>query len=79
MTVHQNLPVYEVKLWSIDGSQCLDVKLNKLHRPVITTLNNPIIADLKRRHPYLKGIHFDCEDDRDQHPVHLILGVGDIA
>ena len=71
-TVHQNLPVYEVKLCSVDGSQCLDVKLNKLDRPVITTLNNPRIADLKRRHPYLKGIHFDCEDERDQHPVHLI-------
>ena len=76
-TVQQNLPVYEVRLWSTDGSQCLDVKLNKLDRPVITTLNNPRIADLKRKYSY--RIHFDCEDERDQHPVHLILGVGDIT
>ena len=53
--------------------------MNKLDRPAITTLNNPRIADLKRKHPHLKGIHFVCEDKRDQHPVHLILGVGDIA
>ena len=78
-TMHQKFPVYGVKLWSTDGINSLDVKLNKLDRPVLTTLNNPRIADLKKKFPYLNGIQFDCEDEREQHPIHLILGVGDMV
>ena len=78
-TMHQKFPVYDVKLWSIDRINCLDVKLNKLDRPVLTTLNNTRIADLKEKFPYLNGIRFDCEDKREQHSIHLILGVGDMA
>ena len=78
-TVYQTFPVYDVKFWSTDEIKSLDVKLNKLDRPVLTTLNNPRIADLKKKFPYLNGIQFDCEDERGQHPIHLILGVGDMA
>ena len=67
------------KLWSTDGRNSLDVKLNKLDKPVLTTLNDPRMADLKKKFPYLNGIWFDCEDVREQHPIHLILGVGDMA
>ena len=50
-TVHQKFPVYDVKRWSTDRINSLDVKLNKLDRPVLTTLNNPRIADLKKKFP----------------------------
>ena len=76
-TMHQKFPVYDVKLWSTDGINCLDVKLNKLDRPVLTTLNNPRIVDLKKKFPHLNRVWFDREDEREQHPIHLILGVGD--
>ena len=78
-TVHQKVPVYDVKLWSADWINSLDVKLNKLDKPVLMTLNDPRIADLKKKFPYHNGTRCDCEDVREQHPNHLILGVGDLA
>jgi hypothetical protein len=78
-TVRQKLPIYDVKLLSTDGKEELDVQLTMLDKPVITTLKNPEIAELKKKFPYLRGLCFDNEDERDQHPIHLILGVGDLA
>ena len=80
ITMHQKFPVCDVTLWSTDGINCLDAKLNKLDRPVLTTLNNPRIADLKKKFPYLNRVWFDCEDEREQYPIHLIhiMGVGDM-
>ena len=78
-TVNQKMPCYKVTLKSTDGSQSLDFKVSKLDRTVLTTLTNPGIHGLKEAHPHLKGIQFDNEDDRPSHPIHFILGAGDIA
>ena len=78
-TVRQKLPIYDVKLVSTDGKEELDVQLTMLDKPVITTLKNPEIGELKKKFPYLRGLCFDNEDNREQHPIHLILGVGDLS
>ncbi len=78
-TVNQKMPSYNVTLKSTDGKQSLDLKVNKLDRPVLTTLSNLDMHGLKKTHQHLKGIHFHNEDDRPNHPIHLILGAGDIA
>ena len=78
-TVRQKLPIYDVKLLSTDGKEELAVSLTMLDKPVITTLSNPKIGELKKQFPHLRGLCFDNEDDREQHPIHLILGVGDLS
>ena len=78
-TVRQKLPIYDVKLFSTDGKEELAVSLTMLDKPVITTLSNPKIGELKTQFPHLRGLCFDNEDDREQHPIHLILGVGDLS
>ena len=78
-TVRQKLPIYDVKLLSTDGKEELAVSLTMLDKPVITTLSNPKIGGLKKQFPHLRGLCFDNEDDREQHPIHLILGVGDLS
>ena len=79
-TVRQKLPIYDVKLLSTDGKEELAVSLAMLDKPVITTLSNPKIGELKKQFPHLiRGLWFDNEDDREQHPIHLILGVGDLS
>ena len=70
-TMHQRLPIYYKKIWSIDGKQGLDVKLTMLDKPVVTMLNNPRIEKLKNQYPCLRALQFDNEDDQDQHPIHL--------
>jgi hypothetical protein len=78
-TTTQKLPVYNVEIQSTDGKYSINTKVNKLDRPVLTTLNNPRITKLKKKYPHLAGIRFDSEDDKTDHPIHIILGAGDIA
>ena len=78
-TVKQKLPVYNVTIQSLDGTYTVPIKVNKLDRPVLATLNNPGFNQLKTKYPHLNGIHFDNEDEKLQHPIHIILGAGDFA
>ncbi|CAB4000004.1 Hypothetical predicted protein [Paramuricea clavata] len=52
-TVRQKLPLYDVKLLSTDGKEELNVSLTMLDKPVITTLSNPKIGELKKQLPHL--------------------------
>ena len=61
------------------NSICFQVKANKLDRPVLTTLPNPDIKNLKKKYKYLQGLDFSNEDDDHKHPVHIILGAGEIT
>jgi hypothetical protein len=77
-TTTQKLPVYNVEIQSTDGKYSINTKVNKLDRPVLTMLNNPRTTKLKK-YPHLPGTRFDSEDDKTDHPIHIILGAGDIA
>ena len=77
--VKQKLPLYSMQINSTDGKYTLDIKANKLDRPILTTLPNPNIKQLKQRYPHLAGLTFDIEDDNKGHPIHIILGAGDIS
>ena len=77
--VKQRLPVYNIQVHSTDMKYTLDLKVSRLDRSAITTLANPRIKSLKIRYPYLEGLQFDNEDDKPNHPIHIILGAGDIA
>ena len=78
-TIKQKLPVYNVVIQSLDGKFTVPIKVNKLDRPVLATLSNPRITQLKSKYPHLEGITFDNEDEKLQHPIHIILGAGDYA
>ena len=77
-TVRQKFPIYYVKLLSTDGKKELVVSLTMLDKPVITTQSNARIRKLKKL-PRLRGLCLDSEDEREKHPLYLILGVGDIS
>ena len=91
ITVRQKFPVYKVTIQSIDfidGTFTVPLKVNNLDRPVLATLSNSRINQLKSKYPRLDGITFDNEDDKLQHPIsyihhiyiiHIIFGAGDFA
>ena len=37
------------------------------------------MKEMKGKYPYLAGLQFDNEDEKNQDPVHIILGAGDIS
>ena len=79
MTLTQTLLAYKIQLHSTDGKYSIDIKINKLDRPVLTTLTNPRITNLKRKYPHLSELQLDNEEEKDQHPIHTILGAGNIV
>ena len=79
MTATQKLPAYKIQQHSTDGQYSIDVKVNKLDRPVLTALTNPRITNLKRKYLYLSGLQFNNEHVKNQQPIYIILGAGDIA
>ena len=40
---------------------------------------NPKYPELLARHPYLKGVKMDDNDQKNELPVHLILGASEFA
>ena len=43
--VKQKLAVYNIRIHSLDGQHVLELKVNRLDRPVLTTLPNPGIGN----------------------------------
>ena len=70
MTLTQTLLAYKIQLHSTDGKYSIDIKINKLDRPALTTLTNPRITNLKREYPHLSELQLDNEEEKDQHPIH---------
>ena len=52
-----------------------DVNVSKVERPQLMTLKNPGYKRLLERHPHLERVVMDDEDDKNDLPVHLILGI----
>jgi len=71
--------VYKMQLASLDGSFNMEIDVTKAYKPQLLELGNPRYGKLIAEHPHLAGIVMDDDDDKDQLPIHLVLGAGDLA
>ena len=78
MTITQKLPAYKIQLHSTGEKHSINIKVNKLVRPVVTKLTNLRTTNIKRKYLHLSGLQFYNNDRKDQHPIHIILMAGDI-
>lgn len=78
MTITQKLPACKIQLHSTGEKYSINIKVNKLVRPVVTILTNLRTTNLKRKYLHLSGLQFYNNVRKDQHPIHIILMAGDI-
>ena len=71
-----------VQVYSLDIENCQnetvfkEVAMTKVERPVLLNLKNPKYHELCKRYAHLADLHFlDC-DEKEEVPIHVIMGVG---
>ena len=73
------LEVYNTLIESLDGNFSMSVKLTKVHKGELLTVDNPEYQQLIDNYSHLKGIKLDDFDTKEQLPVHVVLGSGEYA
>ena len=65
---------YDVEVSSLDGNFKMDVKLAKVEKPELMSINNPGYEKLIRKYNHLKDVIIERSDEKDELPIHLVLG-----
>ena len=68
------MEVYRVKLNSVRGNFEMEAEVTKVEKPHLIMIDNPRYKKLVEKHPHLKGMIMDDNDERPRLPVHIILG-----
>ena len=68
------MEVYRVKLNSVRGNFEMEAEVAKVEKPHLMMIDNPRYKKLVEKHPHLKGVTMDDNDERPHLPVHVILG-----
>ena len=68
------MEVYRVKLNSVRGNFEMEAEVTKVEKPHLMMIDNPRYKKLVEKHPHLKGVTMDDNDERPRLPVHVILG-----
>ena len=71
--------MYDTQVESLDGNFSMSVKLTKVHKGELLTVDNPRYQQLISNHSHLKGIEIEDFDTKEQLPVHVVLGSGEYA
>ncbi|KAK3700050.1 hypothetical protein QZH41_004349 [Actinostola sp. cb2023] len=75
----RTMQVYNVDLCAVAREFKLDVNITKVEKRELLTLENPHYKELIEANTHLRGVEMDDDDEKDQLPVHLIIGANDFA
>ena len=73
------LEVYDTLVESLDGDFSTSVKLTKVHKGELLTVDNPHYQQLIDSYSHLRGVKIEDLDSKEQLPVHMVLGSGEYA
>ena len=73
------LEIYEATVESKVGDYAMDVKLIKVEKGELLTVDNPHYNKLQEEFDHLKQANFIDVDQKPQLPVHVVLGSGEYA
>ncbi|XP_046843226.1 uncharacterized protein LOC124437276 [Xenia sp. Carnegie-2017] len=73
------LEIYEGEVEAIDSDYSMKVKLIKVEKEELLTVDNSHYENLQREFEHLKNAKFVDNDQKAQLPVHIVLGSGEYA
>jgi len=73
------LEVLDTLIESLDGNFRMSVKLTKVLKGELLTVDNPKYEQLIDNYSHLKGMKLDDFHTKEQLPVHVVLGSGEYA
>ena len=73
------LEMYDTLVESLDGDFSMSVKLTKVHKGELLTVDNPHYQQLIDSYSHLRGVKIEDLDSKEELPVHVVLGSGEYA
>lgn len=73
------LEVYDTVVESLDGNYQMSVKLTRVNKAELLSIDNPKYRQLINKYPHLQGVKITDHDKKDQLPIHVVLGSGEYA
>ena len=70
---------YDAKVSSLDGSYEMKVRLTKVEKGELLSMDNPSYDKLIERYQHLEPVRMDDKATKRQLPIHLVLGSGEYA
>ena len=63
----------------VNEKHSFNTELNKLEREVFLTLPNPEYSKILKKYQHLRKVHMNDTDEKEQLPVHIVLGASNFA
>ena len=79
---NREIAIYDVVISSLTGEFQLRTEVTevtKVDRDTLLSLGNPQYKDLLEQYDHMKGVTMDDVDNKEELPVHLILGTNEYA
>ena len=76
---NREIEIYNVVISSLMGEFQLRTEVTKVDRGTLLSLENPRYKELVERYDHLKEVTMDDADEKEELPVHLILGTNENA
>ena len=71
------MKVYDTVGESLDGNYQISVKLTKVYKGELLSIDNPKFEQLIDKYPHLQGVKIADRDVKEQLPVHVVLESGE--
>ena len=71
--------IYHGKLSSMSGNFSLDVEMSEVERSCLLTVPNPRYKEQISKYSHLKGVVMDDKHEKEELPVHIVLGTGEFT
>ena len=78
-TTTRTMQTFNVLIESVSSDFQLEVNVTKVEKRELLILGNPGYPKLLEGHSHLRGVVMDDVDEKDNLPVHIILGANDFA
>jgi hypothetical protein len=75
----RRLEIFNVNISNTEGNFNMETKLIKVEKPCLMELPNPHYDSPIKKYPHLGGVKMIDDDQKDQLPIHVVLGACDYA
>ena len=78
-TTTKKIDVYKITIENLKGDFRMGAHVSRVDKESLLTTVNPRYSDIIRKYPHLKEVEIDDQDQKEQLPIHIILGASDYA
>ena len=78
-TSNKTIDVHKLEVTDVKDSFVLKTEVTRVERSNLLSLPNPKYNETIKRFEHLKGVTMDDTDEKEELPIHLILGASDYA